>query len=115
MLYTNRASLWAVAVMALGAPSLAFIRRRKAPRALRELYRVVAAILSAKAARLATGLLLPLNRLPPEILLPGHNPNQEVNCFSERQRPISKPISDTIFRAVYESMPSMRVRSTPVT
>ena len=51
-----RASLCAVAVMALGAPSWAFLRRRKAPSALLERCRALAASRSAAAARLDAGL-----------------------------------------------------------
>ena len=59
------ASLWAVAVMALGAPSWAFFRRRKAPRALAERCRALAARRNDAAARLALGLVLELMTLPP--------------------------------------------------
>ena len=59
------ASLWAVAVMALGAPSWAFLRRRKAPRALSERCSALAARRNDAAARLALGLVLELITLPP--------------------------------------------------
>ena len=59
------ASLCAVAVMALGAPSCAFLRRKKAPRALSERYSALAASRSALAARLALGLVRELMTLPP--------------------------------------------------
>ena len=62
------ASLWAVAVMALGAPSCAFFRRRKAPRALSERCSALAARRKAAAARLALGLVLELITLPPPTL-----------------------------------------------
>ena len=79
------ASLWAVAVMALGDPRWAFFRRRKAPRALSERCSALAARRRAAAARLALGHFV-----------------------------MSVPISLTTFRAVYASTPSIRVRSTPV-
>ena len=41
------------------------------------------------AARLTTGLVFPLRRLPPEILLPGLSPSHEAKCFSDFQRFIS--------------------------
>ena len=58
------ASLCAVAVMALGGPSCAFLRRRNAPNALLERYRALAASRSALAARLAVGLVRELMTLP---------------------------------------------------
>jgi hypothetical protein len=38
-------------------------------------------------------LLLLDNTLPPEILVPGHSPNQETKWFTLGQRPMSVPIS----------------------
>ena len=69
-----RASLWAVAVMALGAPRWAFLRRRKAPRALPERCSALAARRSAAAARLALALVFELITFPPVMRLLGLSP-----------------------------------------
>ena len=94
------ASLWAVAVMALGAPSCAFFRRRKAPRALSERCRALAARRKAAAARLALGLVLELITLPPVMRLLGLSPNQEAKCFALVHFVMSVPISLTTLSAV---------------
>ena len=47
-------------------------------------------------------------------LVPGQRPSQEAKCFSVGQRLMSRPISATIVWTVRASMPSIRVRSTPV-
>src|SRR3970040_2927237 len=99
--------------MALGVPSRAFMRRKKAPRAEWELCRPLAANRKAVAARLAQSLVREERTLPPEILEPGHRPSQEAKCFSEGQRDISRPISEMRVRAMEVSMPSIRVGSTP--
>ena len=70
--------LWAVAVMALGAPRWAFFRRRKAPRALSERCSPWAAMRNAAAARLALGLVFELMTRPPVTRLFGLSPSQEA-------------------------------------
>jgi hypothetical protein len=77
-------------------------------------YRELAARRSAAATRLAERLVRPLSFLPPETLLPGERLSQEAKCFSVGHRVMSSPISATTLRAVGASMPSIRVRSTPV-
>ena len=59
-----------------GAPSCAFFRRRKAPRALSERCRALAARRKAAAARLALGLVLELMTLPPVMRLLGSAPTR---------------------------------------
>src|SRR5664279_4289085 len=99
--------------MALGAPSRDLCRLKYAPSALFELNNVNAAMRSAEAARLATGLVALLNTLPPLILEPGQRPSQEVKCFSVFQRLMSIPISAMTLSAVLVLMPLMPERSTP--
>lgn len=53
-----RASLWAAAVIALGAPSLARMRRKKSPSQDWLLYRALAAMRKLPAARLTTWRVL---------------------------------------------------------
>ena len=77
-----RASLCAVAVIALGAPKWAFFRRRKAPRALPERCSALAARRSAAAARLPLALVFELMTLPPVIRLLGLSPSQEAKCLA---------------------------------
>ena len=108
------ASLWAVAVRALGAPRWAFFRRRKAPRALSERCSALAARRKAAAARLALGLVFELLTLPPVIRLSGLSPSHDAKCLVLGHLVMSVPISLITFRAVYASTPSIRVRSTPV-
>src|SRR4029434_8052191 len=110
----RRASLWAVAVMAFGAPRRVLRRRKKAPSADLLWCRERAARRSAAAARLAEGLVRPLSVLPPETFVPGARVSQEAQCLSLGQRLMSRRVSATTLRAVGASMPSMRVRSTPV-
>src|SRR5207247_9602139 len=86
----SRASLWAVAVIAFGAPMRAFIRRKKAPRALWLWYKHAAASRRAVAARLAQGLVRRLNTLPPETRWCGQRPNHEVTCFTVGERVVSR-------------------------
>src|SRR5262245_48251229 len=62
----------------------------------------------------AEGLVRLLRRLPPETLLPGTKPSQEPKCFSVGQRLMSSPTSPMTVRAVFASMLSIWVRSTPV-
>src|SRR5664279_5484867 len=99
--------------MALGAPSRDRCRLKYAPNALFELNNVSAAMRSADAARLATGLVALLSTLPPLILEPGQRPSQEVKCLTVFQRFISVPISAMILSAVFVLMPLMLERSTP--
>ena len=75
--------MWAVAVMALGAPICAFFRRRKVPRALSERCSALAARRRAAAAHgLALGLVLELMTLPPVMRLFGLSPNQDAKCLA---------------------------------
>ena len=77
-----RASLWAVAVIAFGAPRWAFFRRRKAPRALLERCSALAARRSALAARLPLALVFELMTRPPVMRLLGLSPNQDAKCLA---------------------------------
>src|SRR3990167_2458602 len=106
-----RASLWAAAVIAFGAPKRARIRRKKAPIAVFDRYKLAAANLKARATRLSLGLVLLLSTFPPEILFPGQRPNQEANAFALAHCDVSVPISERIFIAVFASIPGMVVRS----
>ena len=110
----TQASLCAVAVMALGAPRWAFLRRRKPPRALSERCSALAARRSAAAARLAQALVLELMTLPPVMRLLGLSPSQDAKCLALGHFVISVPISLSTLSAVKPSTPSIRVRSTPV-
>src|SRR4030066_1520094 len=73
-----RASLCAVAVIALGAPSLARIRRKKAPSTdgLRD--RLWAARRKACATRCFTWRVWTESTFPPEMRLSGQTPSQEA-------------------------------------
>ena len=73
-----------------------------------------AAMRSAWAARLEQRLVALDKTLPPEILVSGHSPSQDVKCLTEGKRRKSGPISLMTFRAVLVPMPGMRVRSTPL-
>src|SRR4030066_14333 len=99
--------------MAFGAPSCAFLRRKKAPRAEWELCRPLAANRKGVVARLAESLVRGERTLPPETFEPGQRPSQEAKCFSEGQRAMSRPISEMRVRAMEVSIPSTRVRSVP--
>src|SRR5713101_9430464 len=99
--------------MALGVPRRAFIRRKKAPKALCEWCTLRAARRRATVTRGAPGRTRRDSTFPPEILCWGHSPNQRQKCFTLGHRVISVPISERITRAVPSSMPSMVVRSTP--
>jgi hypothetical protein len=102
----------AIAVMALGAPSLELSRRNLAPKALWLRSRAEAASRSAVEARLITCRVPRLSTLPPLLRLSGHKPSQEAKCFSVFQRRMSTPTSETMVCAFCTSMPSIRVRST---
>jgi hypothetical protein len=104
----------AIAVMALGAPSLERSRRNLSPKALWLRSRAEAASRKAVEARLITCRVLRLSTLPPLIRLSGHKPSQEVKSFSVFQRPMSTPTSEIMVCAFCTSMLSIRVRSTPV-
>ena len=74
----------------------------------------VAAIRSAVAARLTTRRVPLPSTLSPLMRLSGHSPNQEAKWASVFHRPMSSPTSLRSVWATITSMPSMRVRSTPV-
>src|SRR5215210_4788130 len=90
------------------------MRRKYAPNALRLRDKLDAAMRRAVAARFTVGFVLLPSTRPPETLVPGHSPNHDVKCLTVFHRLISVPISPTMVRAVTLSIPSMRVRSTPV-
>ena len=52
--------------------------------------------------------------LPPEMRVPGHSLSHEAKRLDDLKRDRSGPISETTLSAVEVSMPSIRVRSTPV-
>lgn len=70
--------LLAVAVMALGAPKWALLRCGKAPKALSERCRALAARRRAEAARLALGLVFELMTLPLVMRLWGLRPSHDA-------------------------------------
>src|SRR5262249_43812030 len=109
-----RASLCAVAVIAFGAPFRDFSRRKNAPKALWLRCKLAAARRNAAAARFAVGRVRRDSTRPPLILWCGHSPSQLVKCFTVAQRLMSSPISPSTFWAVVSSIPSIRVRSTPL-
>jgi hypothetical protein len=76
----NRASVWAVAVIALGAPSRACSRRQNAPTALWRWGRAAAARRSAVAARWAQDVVRRRRTLPPETRWGGQRPHHDVPC-----------------------------------
>ena len=106
------ASLWAIGVMALGAPICAFFRCRKAPRALSERCSPWAARRKAAAARLALGLVFELITRQPVMRWSGLSPGQDAKCLALGHFVMSVPISLITFRAVKPSTPSILVRST---
>ena len=75
---------------------------------------MLAAFRSAVAARLTTRRVPRLSTLSPLMRLSGHSPNQEAKCDSVFHRLMSSPTSLSSVWATITSMPSMRVRSTPV-
>ena len=95
-LETSRASLWAVAVRALGGPRRAFLRRKQAPQ-----------------ARGAPGHTRRDSPWPPEIGWWGHRPSQLQQCCTRGHRGLSVPIALRRLKAVFASLPSLGVRSTP--
>ena len=68
----------------------------------------------AAAARLALALVIELMTRPPVIRLWWLSPRQDAKCLALGHLVMSVPISLITFNAVKPSMPSMRVRSTPV-
>ena len=83
----------AVAVTAAGAPSRAFIRRRKAPKAPWLRCRPWAAKRNAVAARLTPGRVRLDFTRPPVFLQLGHSPSQLQNCFTVGNFDTPGPIS----------------------
>ena len=79
----------AIAVMALGAPSLERSRRNLAPKARWLRSRAEAASRNAVEARLTTCRVPRLSTLPPLMRLSGHKPSQEAKCsfWHHLQRP----------------------------
>src|SRR5438128_10555993 len=101
-----RASLYAVAVIALGTPRRAAIRRKNAPSALCERWRLRAARRKALAARLAPARVAAEWTLPPDFFGLGASPSQDPKAFSLRQRLMSVPTSLSTTNAVPAAMPS---------
>jgi hypothetical protein len=102
----------AIAVMALGAPSLERSRRNFLPRYGWPPRPYSEAKALGEQARLTTCRVPRLSTLPPLLRLSGHKPSQEAKCFSVFQRRMSTPTSETMVCAFCTSMPSIRVRST---
>ena len=97
-----------------GGAKAGFRRRSLAPRALLLCSRVCAARRRASAARLTTSRVPRVRTRPPLIRLSGHQPSQEAQCVALFHRLMSRPISAMRVWAVSPSMPSMRVKSTPL-
>jgi hypothetical protein len=107
------ASLWAVAVMAVGVPRRAFLRRKKAPQARCEWCTLRAARRRATVTRCAPGRTRRDRTVPPAILCWGHSPSQRQQGVTRGHRCMSVPISLRMTTAVPSAMPSMVVRATP--
>src|SRR5260370_16599185 len=90
-----RASLYAVAVIALGTPRRDAILRKNAPKALLDFRKPCAARRKASAARLAPGRVFADNSRPPDFFGLGASPSQEPNFFSWAHRLMSSPLSPT--------------------
>src|SRR5919109_1168160 len=101
-----RASLYAVAVIALGTPRRAAIRRKNAPNALCDRCNVRAARRNALAARFAPGRVAADFSFPPDLFGLGATPSQAPNAFSLGQRLMSVPTSLSTVSAVLASIPS---------
>src|SRR6516164_503305 len=100
--------------MATGLPSLVRKRRNCAPRYVSLCFKLVAAIFKAVVSRLLVGNRpLPMT-FSPLTLLSGHRRSQETKWSSVRHLLMSQPASLITVDAVITSMPSIRVRSTPV-
>src|SRR6266481_648979 len=107
MRYTNRANLAAMALMAMGAPSLVLNRRNWAPRYALLLRSVLAAIFKAILTRFFVGRRPFPMILAPLIRLSGHRRNQETKWSSVSHLLISHPTSLRIVVAVMTSMLSI--------
>jgi hypothetical protein len=114
-LYKRPASFRAVAVTALALPTREASRREKAPRAVRVRPTWTADKRKILAARFAERRVLALRTCPPEILLPGANVSQDVQCLAVGQRRMSRPHSPTSLRAVDGLNPCPWLRSVPRT
>ena len=114
MLSSSRASVGAVAVLALGAPSRACIRRKKAPKALWLWCRHAAASRRAVAARLAQGVVRRRRTVPPDTRWCGQRPNHDVQCCTVGQQRLSSPISRRMPQDVVAAMPAIWGKSPPV-
>src|SRR5438270_13939045 len=99
-----------MALMAIGAPSLALSRRNCAPRYVLLNRRVLAAIRKAILARLFGGsrpfpmILFPLLRLR------GHTRSQETRSASSAHMLMPHPASAEVGRAVITSLPFIAAR-----
>src|SRR5580658_2931076 len=89
-----RAILWAIAVIALGAPSLARRRRKQAPSADSLLNRELAARRNAFAMRLPFLAVLLFRTLPPLISRLGQSFSQLANAEALRNELRSGPTSE---------------------
>ena len=110
-----RASLWAAAVVAFGAPRRAFIRRKYSPKNVSLRWRLCAAIPKARAARFFVGRVLDERTLPPLTRLSGQSRSHEAKADTDGKRERSGPISLSRTCAVRELIPGACVRSTPNT
>src|SRR5574341_28690 len=108
-----RASLWAVAVIAAGAPSFARIRRKKPPRTERLRQRLWAAIRSAWETRCFTWRVFTDSTFPPEIRLSGQRPSQEAKCPPEGNADRWAPSSENRVKTVGAWNPGTCVRAVP--
>jgi hypothetical protein len=90
---TMRASLCAAAVMALGAPSFARIRRKYWPSHDWLRKSACAAMRSALASRWLTERVRELSTLPPLTRLSGHSPSHDANAAALRNLDRSRPTS----------------------
>src|SRR6266478_3022969 len=107
------ANLRAVAVLAPGGPRRPFIRRWNKPSHESERPIDGARLRNKIEARLFTPRVRLLSRLPPLILVPGHNPNHEQNALTLRQWLTSTPISEISIRTLRTLSPMIFVRSAP--
>jgi hypothetical protein len=109
----RRASVCAVAVMALGGPRRPCSRRKQAPKALWEWCNVRAARRRATVTRGAPGRPRRDRTVPPDIWGWGHRPSQLQPWCTLGPRCLAVPISLRRSHAVLSSIPAMVVRSTP--
>ena len=103
----------AVAVTALALPMRAESRLKKAPSAVSVRPMVTAASRRSAEARLPQRRVRDERILPPEILLLGAKPSQEVKCFALGQAERSSPHSAISFSERYGPRPSIWVMSFP--